>query len=272
MLSERGIKLKVRFEEERLFPERNGYLGEELQFRALQRTPDGIGHFYLDCHVPAEQKGIYVFNVDGKKNVVLMRNHSLEPSIALFSIGIKATGENYGILTTEYPQNNLRLLVLKQNGWLEVWEIAIVSQDGLFFLTEQLIYEAQCFLDEFGEVICPRLDKWPQLVKVLQLLVKKEELSPVSEYSPPAVPKFGGPFQQGKVLWWNYAQGLGAIVIDKKGTQARVYWRNLALSETGRLRALFPNQIVSYERLVLPHQTKGRTTGFLFEAVGVKVI
>lgn len=269
-LDEKGIKVEVYFEEERIIPEEDGYLGEELRFK--KGGPNQVSYFRLDCYVPKE-KGIYGINVDGKKNVVLMKDRSRDPQVSLFSITIQLKGESYGILTTEYPQNNLRLLALKERGWFEIWEVATVSRDGLFFLTEQLTYEAQCFLDESGEIVCPhpQIKKWPQMIGILKPLVKKEELGPVAEYLPSPIPRFKGmPFKQGKVVWWNLAQGLGAIVIDEKGTQAKVHWKGLVLNHSGRLRALSPDQIVSYQRLVLPRQAKGRITGFLFEAVGVK--
>jgi len=268
LLERKGVKVEVWFEGERLSPDVDGYLGGDLQFK---KEGGRVYYFSLKCYVPVSER-VYGMMVDGKKNVILMKNHSRDPSVALFSMKIPAKDENYGVLVTEYPQNNLRLLILKEEGRFEVWEIAIVSQDGLFFLTEQMDYEAQCFLDDTGEVVCPRLAKWPQLIQLLASLVKKEELLSISQYIPLPTPKADDlPFQQGRVVWWNYAQGLGAIVIDKKGTQAKVHWRDL-IDQSGQLRALQPGQIVSYQRLVLPRQSKGRITGFLFEAIGVKPI
>lgn len=267
-LSEKGVRVEVWFEGEKISPDKDGYLGSDLLFRKREKQ---ISLFTLNCYVPKMER-IYGMVVDGKKNVVLMKNRSRDSSVTLFSIKIPAKDTNYGVLATEYPQNNMRLLILKE-GYFEIWELAIVSQDGLFFLTEQRTYESQCFLDENGEVVCPQLAKWPQLIQLLKSLVKEEKLLPSSKYVPLPTPKAEGlSFKQGRVVWWNYAQGLGAIVIDKKGTQARVHWSKIVLDQSGGLRALQPGQIVSYQKLVLPRQSKGRITGFLYEAVGVKAI
>lgn len=271
-LKKNGIEVEVWFEEERLIPEEDGYLGEELRFK--REMVKKVAYFELKCFVEKRENLMpKCISVDGNKNVVLMKDRSKDSSVALFSIKILVKRDDYGILTTEYPLNNLRVLIFGKEGKFEVWEIAVIAQDGLFFLTEQITYEAQCFLNEAGEIVCPRLEKWPQLIELLKSLVKEEEILSVSEYSSSPIPKAEGlPPKQAKVVWWNFAQGLGAIVIDKKGTQARVHWRDLVIDQKGKLRALSPDQVVSYQKLVLPRQSKGRTTGFLMEAIGVTPI
>ena len=135
LLESKGVKVEVWFEGEKLSPDADGYLGGDLQF---QKEKGRAYYFSLKCYVPIPEK-IYGMMVDGKKNVVLMKNHSRDPSVALFSMKIPAKDENYGVLATEYPQNSMRLLILKGKGQFEIWEIAVASQDGLFFLDRKSV-------------------------------------------------------------------------------------------------------------------------------------
>ena len=210
------------------------------------------------------------FNVDGKKNIALMKKRWEDDGFSIFSKKISVIKTDFNTLITRYPENNFRILIPEIKGRFETWEIAIVSQDGLFFLTTQMTYEAKCFREEDGKVICPKFEwetKWPQLMKIVKPIFEGAELPPISEYVAPSPPKAEGlPKNHGKVAWWNLAQGLGVIVLNEKGTLARVYWKGIQPDPQGRLRALLPNQIVSYRKLDIPFQAQGRSTGFLLEA------
>jgi len=263
-LLKKGVKLEVIFGEKELIPEDDGYLGKENE-------KIGLGQFELRCRIQKREGLMPIcFIVDGKKNIALMKNRSVDNSLSIFSKRITVMRTDFNALITRYPENNLRVLIPESEGEFEFWEIAIVSQDGLFFLTTEMTYEAKCYRGENGEVICPRFEwetKWPQLMEVVKPIFWEMKLSPVSEYVAPSPLKAEGlPKNHGRVVWWNCAQGLGTIVIDEKGTQTRVHWRRILSDLKGGLRALAPGQIVSYQRLDIPSRAQSRSTGFLLEA------
>lgn len=258
-LEKRGIKLEVILGKERLIPEEDGYL--------LSQERIGSEQFGLRCSIPKREKLMPLcFNVDGDKNITLMKLRSEDERFSVFSKKISVTKTDFNILTTHYPENNLRILFPEEKGRFEIWEVAIVSQDGLFFLTTQMAYEAKYFKEEDGKVICPRFEwetKWPQLIKIIKSIFEREELPPISEYVTPSLSKAEGlQKNQGVVVWWNLAQGIGAIVLDEKGTTAKVHWKGIQPNPKGRLRYLLPGQIISYRKL---DQARGRT-GFLLES------
>lgn len=217
------------------------------------------------------------FNVDRKKNIVLMKDLSENASFSLFSKKITVTKSDLNVCITRYPENNFRVLIPENGGRFEIWEIAIVSQDGLFFLTSQMTYEAKCYRGENGEIICPRFEwetKWPQLMEIVKPIFEGMDLLPISDYLPPSPPKAEGlPKNHGKVVWWNYAQGLGMIVLDQKRTLARVHWKGIHPHKTKRrLKALYPGEIVSYQKLDIPSRVVGKPTLFQLEVKGVILI
>ena len=260
-LERKGVKLKLEviLGRERLIPEEDGYL--------ISQERIGSEQFGLRCSIPKREKLMPLcFSVDGKKNITLMKLRSEDECFSVFSKKISITKTNFNILITRYPENNLRILFPEEKGRFEIWEVAIVSQDGLFFLTTQMAYEAKCFKEKDGKVICPRFEwetKWPQLIEIIKSIFEREELPPISEYVAPSLSKAEGlQKNQGVVVWWNLAQGMGAIVLDEKGTLARVHWKGILPDPKRRLKSLLPGQIISYRKL---DQARGRT-GFLLEA------
>lgn len=260
-LERKGVKFKLEviLDKERLIQEEDGYLLSQERIESEQ--------FELRCSISKREKLIPLcFSVDGKKNITLMKLRSEDEHFSVFSKKISITKTNSNILITRYPENNLRILFPEEKGRFEIWEVAIVSQDGLFFLTSQMTYEAECFRGKDGKVICPRFEwetEWPQLMEIVKPIFEGVELQPISEYLPPSPPKAEGfPKNHGKVVWWNLAQGWGEIVLDERGTTAKVHWKGIQPNPKGRLRYLLPGQIISFRKL---DQARGRT-GFLLEA------
>ena len=251
------ITIEVWHNQKRLVSEEDGYLGENFK-----------GKFELKCFVP-KFLSVIAFCVDGKKNISVMKDYSYDPNLALYQLKIPIRKLDRGITTTFYPFNNFRMVKFLERGKFEIWEVAIVSQDGLFFLTTEMTYEAKCYRGESGEVVCPRFEwetKWPQLMKIIKPIFEGMELLPISEYVAPSPQKvFGLSKNQGKVVWWSLSQGMGAIVLDEKGTMARVHWKGI--KSLRRLRFLIPGEIVQFEKLNLP--LGKRKTGFLLEAKDV---
>ena len=206
-------------------------------------------------------------NVDGQKNVVLKKNRAeADEDGAVYVCRIPIKVGLTGTLHTEYPGNHLRLIRLDGRK-VQIWEIALVSQNGEFFVTEQMTYMVNCYRDN-GKLTCPQFQKWPQMIELLNKLLadKMDRFSPISEYQPEDevtadVLEKG----QGWVLWWNCAQGLGAIITPDGAL--RVHWSEVA--KRPRLAYLVAGEIVRYDGIRLPVQTKARFTSFGKEAVGV---
>ena len=227
----------------------------------------------LDIYVESG-RAIHAFGVDGKKNVIPRRDLARDEEPARegkhyrANVQIKTSLEN--VLHTEYPDNNIRLLEVLSEGRFRIWEVALVSQGGDFFVTVQKTYEAYCYRD--GEKFaCPQFAKWPQLVAFLEKLFegKVDELPLVASYQPePKTSTEGLAPSTGKVLWFNFAQGVGAI-ITSKGT-ARVHWTQVA--KRGRRAYLLPGESVRYSSLKAPQNTKLRSSSFAKEAVRVKAL
>lgn len=266
-----GIKFKVIYEGKELVPEEDGYLGRFWPLFSKGKLEKIVGHVWLDCRIERDRKMIALL-VDGRKNVSKMRDHSPQKNFASFSMKIPVKKNDKGELFTAYPINNFRLLELRQNsllgtkidGDIDIWEIAVIGQNGQFFLTKQHQYRARCFLDGTGKVVCPRFTDWPQLLTVLQMM-RRKKLLPLSCYEPESPIIFeGNNLSQGEVVWWSPAKGLGAIVINGHGTYARVHWSEIKTNN--RLKRLWPGQVVSYQNLELPRQDKEYPSGFPFEA------
>jgi hypothetical protein len=246
--------------------ESNGYLGKLSSGKGIINARIQRG------------KDSYGFNVDGKKNVILKKDWAplQKPPFEgkYYRTIIEIKKDLKGVYCTKYPNNNMRLLDLGKNGELSIWSIALISQGGHFFLSAQQQYKTCCFR-EGEKVVCPFFDRppheWPQVVELLNQLLsdKVVELSQVTEYRPEPEPTANGLIQGvGRVIWWNYAQGMGAIVTPEG--QARVHWSHV--SPRDRLAFLIPGELVRYQSLRKPPQRLPSRSSFQNEAIGVEAI
>lgn len=240
LLKEKGITIEVLAGKNKLISEKDGYLGENL------------ADLQLKCWTEKKlSSNPLCFSVDGQNHIALMHDRSSDPAFNLYLKKIPVDSVA-GILTTKPSTNNIRLAVPGRQGKFEIWEIAIVSQDGLFFLTKQMPYRAQFFKD--GEkVSCPFFEnpphEWPQLVEVLKPLVQDKKLLPISMFSPPPAPITTDlQEKQAVVEWWSLRLQRGAVVLQG-GTRARVHWKSLPINMNGGLRKLTAGQLVSFQKL-----------------------
>jgi cold shock CspA family protein len=264
-----GITISLRQNEERKPVDADGYVGILTTGTAL-----------IEVHIEPNVR-ICGLNIDGRKNVVLKKNLApltKPPSEGKFyQTKTQVVMDIEGIRCTKYPDNYMGLLELTEEGQLKFWEIALVSQLGYFFLTVQQIYRTDCYHD--GErIVCPFFEgkphKWPQLVQLsVQLLTEMQnKLKPISEYrSEPEPAVYDLDPNKGRVLWWNRAQGLGAIVTSEG--EARVHWKGIKQTRLrSRLAFLTAGEIVQYQSLrptpIPPF--KERRTSFKWEAVDVE--
>lgn len=247
------VSLGLTFQGERIEIQENGYVG--------RLTPGQASIEVVTLH-----DHLHGFTVDGRKNILPKRNLSHCEGERHYEIKIQIKAGLNGVYYTEYPQNNLRLLEIGPDGALHIWEIALISQDGDFFLTTQKTYETYCYR-EGGKLICPRFAEWPQLVDFIKKIVG-DGVKKIPAHETPDKENSGAPDlapNTGYVLWFNHAQGIGAIQTPD-GT-ARVHWRQIA--RRNRLAFLASGEIVRYASLDRPTHTKARPTSFKKEVLGV---
>lgn len=225
----------------------------------------------VDVEVHVLRDDVTGFFVDGSKNIAPKRDEAEERNkdgtFYSFTVSIKVSEDK--IPHTEHAENNIRLAKIHKEGGVAIWEIALISQNGRFFLTQQQVYKFCCYKEK-GKFRCPKFDGkngWPNIVSFLEEIFNMEDLHSIDCYQPRTnrVSLNGEP---GKVQWFNLSQGYG-VIITQEGP-ARVHWTEI---ENGkRLRHLETGQEVSFKRLINPRQTKGNKTSFNQEAVGVKTI
>lgn len=177
---------------------------------------------------------------------------------------IASNGEPY----VKYPDNALGILRLDESGGgFEVWEIAVVAQNGYAFLTDQKVYEDRFYKDTEGNLVCPALANAPQVESFVRRFVPKEDISSIEEYMPPPRHTHSLREGEGEVLWWRMSRGIGAIATTEG--VARVFW--------GRIRGLRPRhgpvslsagERVTYTQLL--DISSDPNTVFQREAVGVR--
>jgi cold shock CspA family protein len=231
---------------------------------------------------------IYGIAVDGEKGVSLRRDCLQEKELG-------ATGKFYETTVpikldqqktpyTEYAANHIRLVKCYKNGKFELWEFALISQWGHFFLTKQCTYEVYCQYDG-KDFSCPYFSdfahRWDQLMRFLEKIFR-DDMGPVRSTMKcerqksvmVSIEQFNE--LQAQVTWWNTAQGFG-MVMTKQGP-ARIHWKN---SHPRQKLVIFePGQLVTFTAFRTPHASKvpaghvakERTTKFQREIVGVRPV
>jgi cold shock CspA family protein len=256
----RRISVTIFLNGEIITPETDGYLGR------LTNQDEVV----IEITVDAGRDYIYGIEVDGKKNIYFKKDHSLSTDQHIFKTKIPIKVGLDDVPHTEYPNNNLRIIRVYKNGKVEMWEIALMSRGGSFFLTTQKTYEVHCYRKE-GKIFCPHFSKWPQMMDLLCVCLNISNLPPIEEYQEKtSIDAKKLAKDTGIVQWWNNAQGVGMIMTSNG--PARVHWKNIFPSNSSRLTYLTPGGIVKYKALVRPQQTKARSTAFRLEAVGVSVV
>lgn len=241
-----------------------------------------VGKATIDVKVdPSVANRIFGIAIDHKHGTVqLKRDLVKDPLMGLvvetgtkwYQTKVPVMDSKDFIPTTKYPQNYMALVELDADkpGLVRIWEVALVSQKGLFFVTTQCTYEVQCYLD--GSVLkCPFFQTVKPAPMFVELFFKlftlelAEKLPPISEYRPPADPQEPWP-GQGIVLWWNSAMQYG-MILTTEGV-ARIHWSNVKRFADG-LICLEEGEIVNYDELGTPFQTYERETNLKLEAFGV---
>lgn len=225
-----------------------------------------IGRYYLDSRIFF---GSYSgFKADKDKNVFPKSNLAKDGKTKLYRAVVKVRNKGEKNFT-KYLDNNLRLLKINGNHVI-LWEIALVSQEGQFFVTIQKVYDDYLFNDD-DKVYCRTFEKWKQIMEYIDSKVIINQLPPISELPPPAaaVIKSNGLLPNtGRVLWYNKAQQLG-LIITPDGNRKIKGWQ--ITRQGSRLDYYESGEKVSYMGITSPMNVE-RPTSFDKEAYGVKLL
>lgn len=255
-----GISVSVSNEGDTIQIGNNGYL-------CLRGKPNPTMRLMLKIVVLPQEKWIRaVFTVDQAKQLVPIRR---QPDW-LYEHCIEILEDRVGTPYASYPKNHVKILELTLGGELKIWEIAVVSQNGQFFLMIQNTYIATCYQDGAGNVVCPKLEKWQQFLDALKNILngRSNGLLSINAYQQEKDVRDNNlltlPDNTGLVLWWNNAMGMGAIA-TKQGP-ARVH--RLRIKSTSRFPSfLVPGEVVEYKNL--RPVTNRNATSFEQEAMEV---
>lgn len=222
-----------------------------------------VGSVILKVTAPREA---HCFTVDRNKNIFPVDSEVTNGTERVHQLGIPIVRDNRGTFCTLYPDNNLRLLSLQNGNIISIFEIALVSQGGDFYITKQPTYEAELFRNKAGEICCPTLNNWPAIIPFLNDLFGENPngFISIAEYVPKQE-KERLPLEKniGVVIWYNIAQGLGAIQTGEG--VARVHWSQIRMSG---FVFLIPGEYIMFSALRSPRQGS-RPTSFNYEAIDV---
>lgn len=269
-----GVAIRVISNGRFIVPEADGFLGR-LDSRKNPQVSVSV--------VVTPESWVYGLSVDKKQNVAfkadLVAKEGLPVNGRMYRFATRVVLSAEGHCRTIYPENHMRLLQIGDNGHVTMYQVAVVSQRGDFFLIVQKMYEGQYYLykDELG-CTNPQLDKWPQLYALMDKFFEDKGLNdtkglhdyeddepPADVQSETVVPMGQG---LGVALFFDPAKGFGAIQTAEGA--ARVYWENLA--PRPRLAYLNPGELVTYQEMRNPPtQTHPRPTQFVREALGVQI-
>ncbi len=211
------------------------------------------------------------------KRIVEARN--LPPETKVFGVKMPvAVSEDGQESFVSYPNNMLCLAELVRRddaltNLVNLWNIAIISQAGHFFLTVQRTKnEIPCVRADDGELRFPRLNKHESLNKVLVGLMPSDAPIPSSaDYVEPdedLLPELDE--NEGIVETFYQARGIGTLLACHRGeiVKARIGWRDAPKRPLRKF--LVEGERVKFDRLDVPFET-GRETSFAKQAYGISL-
>lgn len=186
-------------------------------------------------------------SADGQHKVTEKKDHSSQDGVSIYrsNIPIKATSNKGGQTVpvdpyASYPSNHIKVIEMFKNGHLKIWEIAVVSENGDFFITTQQTYNTWVFRKD-GKVTLPALDRWLSMMTVLNKHIDPAGLQDISEFKPnPEISAQGLNKDEGVIVFYNKAMGFG-YVRTVRGDE-KVHWTELDL---GHRTEFVPGQRVT---------------------------
>ncbi len=285
-----GVSLEVYKERRQLKPENDGHLGQLWSGSAVvlavidPNVSPTTGIFRDGCDHYIQQKD-WLNNPTTESQ---RKCHDLYLTGRTFADGSQVYGikmplrvdEGHSINTVHYPENMLMLAQYGRNGSGEltgeavIWKIALVSQDGEFFVTVQEAYDVQAYQNDKGKLCFPRFGGHKQLERLLVANAPEDlPCCPLSSFVPDQKPNLNG-LQDGEgvVERWYDARNMGCIMTARGA--ARVHWREAPPQP--RRRFLVEGERVQFADLRQPPKNpqtkwrKVRKARFELQAYGVR--
>jgi cold shock CspA family protein len=167
---------------------------------------------------------------------------------------------------TEYPYSTVYVAEVHPPGFLKVWRVALVSQNQAFYLITEVAY-------------CDgRNGSPPVVLNTVGERALREALRSRNRQLPGYRFVWAGEVyglyrnlegtrpEQGRVIWWSKALGLGAL--QTWYGEVRAHWSQLV--GIGGLAALVPGQLVEFAGIREPVATKDRPSKYKWDAFGIR--
>ncbi|MFA5933846.1 MAG: hypothetical protein WC795_01315 [Candidatus Paceibacterota bacterium] len=280
---ELGKLIKVKDSEEKIVPAINNpgnpqvySYNYEIIFTPVGKL--GLGKYELKVAVSSKEKDkIFCIAVDGNKHVSLRKMLPTdEEGVEYCKTKIMVKEGNDKTHHTEPVENNIRFLRILGKGAMELWEVALISQGGSFFITAQCVYNFRCYRNNNDGVLCPQFERWPEMIVLVESLIllygDVKELPSINGYMPKKnkVDGFNGQLDEKTAItdWFNLVNGYGAA--RSRFGARRVHWSELPKRKG--LAFLLKNEKFIYKKAILPKNTKANKTAFKRELVGCSLI
>lgn len=242
----------------------NGYLGELKSGKVEIELIAGIDFRSFSSYTLSGKGSDGKWKVDFKPytetRVLINNQETVVKSYKLVvPIRIAENKPFKGIPNTLYPGNTMRFLLLKNDGQIETWTIAVFSQMGKFFCCLQKKYDTTCYREENGKISCYEFRR-PEYQNMLGFLEYRFKMCGKA-HQVPSVKFFKKPLKndnesrlpdnQARIQWFTLGEGLGLadVWVGPKKVTARVYWRQIKKRDNGPIRVL-AGEIVKFKRLV----------------------
>ena len=253
----------------------DGYIGD---------LDEGMALITLTC---PKERVVRVFTQDQDRNLALVQDlaraetyrgpkneRCFEHRVVLQRIKSERFNDP---VVARYPFNNLVLVEKLSRRRVAIGSLALVSQAGKFFLTEDWFAQVECFRDQRDQAVCPRYDQsdafpWISMARAVESMFSGREnhLRPVDQYerSPLASADDLKPVE-GRVIYFKTSSGTGLLVT--KDGPARFHWSEVPPQP--RFRHLKPGQRVYIRILEEPQDAGSRfRTSHKLEAKGIELI
>ena len=218
---------------------------------------------------------VFVADHDGRlheKRPISYFDNDFGNTVSIFRRGVPVIfSDKHECYTTIGGNNSLHVVSIDSTGRIEVWQVAVVSQEGQFFGKRLKLFADHAVWDAQNESVDIPGVEWPQLKLWLLDQFKNWEQGE-DGILPEEAPVVEEPLTGG-VKWYNLALGLG-VVMTPGGDVARVHWTQAPLREEG-LRYLLAGETIVIGEVVNAQQVQkihsDRQTGFQWEARQVEL-
>lgn len=290
-----GVSLDVYKQNRLIRPESDGYVGQFFSgFASVLAVIDPCADSsVLTIGVFRDGQDHYVLQKDWLNNPrteaqqqahkMYLASRSFAPETKVYGVKVPLRVSERNVQNTvHYPENMLMLAQYyhaghtnSSPGYVLVWKIALVSQNGEFFLTVQEAYDVMICQTEGSKRKIPRLQGHRQLEQLILANAPENFRAYTSGLDKmpdsPLVNELGK--NEGVVERWYAARNMGCIITTEG--PARVHWSDVP--PRPRLRYLVPDERVNIADLSVPPKNpatdwrKVRKARFKLQASGIEV-